>query len=250
MGHHEHRLALREHGERLLDESLVFRISERRRFVEHDYRSVFEDRPGKGDALALATRQIDAARAHHGIEPIGELGNDVVASGGAGRRLHLPARRVGSGGADVVGKALLEQPVILEHERHAVHKAGKRDIAHVDAADPHGAFARVPEPRHQARRRRLAAATRPHERHRGACGHAQRHVLERRAVGSGVREGYAVELDRIVRRLRSARGSASAITGASRMRSMRMTASCASVSACEAYITFVIIMVVSAEKTT
>mgnify|MGYP006987703216 CR=1 FL=1 len=72
MGHHEHRLALREHGERLLDESLVFRISERRRFVEHDYRSVFEDRPGKGDALALATRQIDAARAHHGIEPIGK----------------------------------------------------------------------------------------------------------------------------------------------------------------------------------
>ena len=45
-------------------------------------------------------------------------------------------------------------------------------------------------------------------------------------------------------------GATSHMSGASRMPSRRARASCASVSACEEYITFVIIMVVSAENTT
>ena len=45
-------------------------------------------------------------------------------------------------------------------------------------------------------------------------------------------------------------GSTSAMSGADRMPSMRLTASCASVTACDEYMILLIIMVVSAEKIT
>ena len=54
VGDDQHRLALAQAGDRLVDEGLVLRVGRARGLVQHEDGRVLEDGAGDGDALTLA----------------------------------------------------------------------------------------------------------------------------------------------------------------------------------------------------
>ena len=80
---------------RRLDELFVLGIDTARGLVQQQDRRILEERPRYGDALALATREAQAAVADDRIVAVGQPSNEVVGVGRAGGRLQL--RLIGFG---------------------------------------------------------------------------------------------------------------------------------------------------------
>ena len=68
VGDGDHRLALHQPVERLLDGGLDLRIERAGRLVENEDRRVLEQDAGNGDPLALAAGELDPAFADMGVE--------------------------------------------------------------------------------------------------------------------------------------------------------------------------------------
>ena len=78
--------------------------------------------------------RVDAPGAHHRVQPLGQLLQDVIALGGVSGGQHLPPGGVRPGGPDVFQQALLKKPGILEHKGHLPHESGAVQLPHVRAA--------------------------------------------------------------------------------------------------------------------
>ena len=72
-------------------------------------------------------------------------------------------------------------------------------LAHIHAAERHASGVHVPEARHEARRRGLAAAGGAHERHRRAGRYLKAHVVKRRSVRALVGKAHVLEADGVTR---------------------------------------------------
>ena len=125
-------------------------VEGRRRLVEHDDGSVLEQRPGDGDALALAAGQVRAARAEPGAPALGQALHELVELGMASGSFDLRIARIRAGDADVLEQRCLEDVLVLLDERHQPGKIRRRDVADVDASDLDRALAAVVEPRQQS----------------------------------------------------------------------------------------------------
>ena len=171
-----------------------------------------------------------------GVQPVRQLRHYVVALGGVRGGLHLGAGRIGPCGPDVVGKALLEQPLVLEDERHALHQTLPSGMSRTSTSPMRTApSAHVPEARHQARRpsscRRREGPTKRHG--RAVRSTRKRHAREstscaasRIAETSHGRSRWNSPAARVARVRHPPPSIGSVHRGC---RSMRETASCASV---------------------
>ena len=90
-----------------------------------------EQRPRDRDALALAAGERVAALADDRVVAVGSSVDELVGSGGAGRRLDLVERRVRAAVGDVVADRDREQERLVEHDADLRAQARERELAHV-----------------------------------------------------------------------------------------------------------------------
>ena len=191
----DHRAAVREHGQRLLDRRLGLRVERRRRFVEHDHRRVDERDARDRDELALARRETDAARADVGREPVGERLDRAQRADRPERLAHLVVGRAGRASRTLSAIDPGEEMALLRDEDDARAQRVERRVAQVDAAERDGALLRVVRADEQLRERRLAGAGRADEREVLARLDVERDVDDRRrAVAVGERDAVRAQL--------------------------------------------------------
>ena len=105
--------ALHETVEGFLDEGFVLGVNAGEGLVEDQYRSVFEEGPGDGDALSLAAGEPDGALADIGIVALGKLGDELVGVGGSGGSFKLFPGGVLLAESKVVGDGAMEEVGVL-----------------------------------------------------------------------------------------------------------------------------------------
>ncbi|KGQ05651.1 hypothetical protein BBAD15_g9081 [Beauveria bassiana D1-5] len=95
MRHHDHGAAASRALKRRLDEALALRVERAGRLVEEQDAGLANQRARNGDALLLAARQRDAARANVGVVALGQGDDEVVHLGLAADAVEV---LVGDGG--------------------------------------------------------------------------------------------------------------------------------------------------------
>ena len=155
-------------------EDFLFRIRIHRRqgIVEDQDARVECDGAREGRPLLLSAGQRDAALADRRGVAFGKSATSL--SSRATAAASCTARSRSSGGSEaptgaerhVVAEGVGEQERLLRHEADRAAKNRKRDLAHVDAVDEHGARARVVQPRKQTDEGGLARARGTHDRDR------------------------------------------------------------------------------------
>lgn len=73
VGHHDGGAALHKARKGLLHGGLTLRIERTRGLIQHEDGAVGQHGAGDGDTLALTARQLDAALTGDGVEPLGQI---------------------------------------------------------------------------------------------------------------------------------------------------------------------------------
>ena len=170
MGDQDDGAAAHQPLDRVDDRRLRFLIDGAGRLVQDQHRAVFQERPGDGDALALAAGELDPALAHLGLIAVGEPHDEFVRVGRLGGGDHLALARTWPGIRDVLGDAGREEHRILRHHGELQAQIVQPVIADVDAVQPDLSLRRVVESR------------------------GEQDVLQHAAIGA-VREGHVAKGD-------------------------------------------------------
>src|SRR5437879_3826895 len=188
MGDQDDSAAAHQPADRLHDRRFCLRIDGARRLVQDQHRAVLQKSPGNGDALALATRELDAALTHLGVISLRKLDDELVRVRRLCRRDDLCPTDSRPGVGDVLGNAGREEHRILRYYRELPAQILKPEVAEVDAVKPDLPLCRVVEPREQADQCALASAGRARDPQAGAGLDVERDVVQDRtilAVGEG-----------------------------------------------------------------
>src|SRR5215218_6241363 len=160
----EHDRAATAKREKRLDEApLVLGVEGARRLVEDQERRPAQERPGDGDALALAAGEVLPTLGENGVVSFGLLGDE--------RRGACEPRRLGDLGpararpaiADVLADCRRQDDAVLPDERHVGADVGETGVAEVDAVEAQRAGGRVVEAQHEREKGALAGAARADE---------------------------------------------------------------------------------------
>lgn len=181
---------------------LVFRVGERRCFVQDDDGRVFQDRARDGYALAFAAGKKAPCLAGGSAVAAREAFHEFVATCGAGGARDFLVGRLWLSEADVVPDGGIEEEIVLLHEADEFGKLVERHVSHVRAAHRHGAGIDVPVSGDKPRKRGLARPRWPDECGERPLGHRQRHPVQdlfARLVG----EAHVLHLHGEARRFRA-----------------------------------------------
>ena len=182
--------------ERFLDDVLGLGVQRAGRFVEEENSRVLEDRPGNGDPLLLAAGELSPVLAHHRVEPVWHLVDEL----GRVRQLRRGANLfqccaffpVG----DVFSDAGGEESWLLTDEPDLPSDPPKLQVSEIDSVDEDGPRLGIVEPLDQAHDGRLAAAALAHQSYRRAAGDEERESGEDSLVrASRVAEMNVSQLD-------------------------------------------------------
>ena len=117
----------------------IFGVNIGRGFVQNDDRRVLHNRPGDGNALALAAGKRAACLADDGIKALRQRHDKVVAPCLLCSGLHLLHGGIGLSEADVIGDGVREQISPLEHEGEIADEAVVAVLPHIPSAKAHAA---------------------------------------------------------------------------------------------------------------
>src|SRR6185436_6488432 len=137
-----------------------------------------QDRPGDGDALALAAGELDPALAHYRVIAVLEPANEIIAVRDARRGPDLLLAGVGPGETDVFRDGAVEQEVVLENYAQVPAVVSQADRAQVPAVHQDPPRERLVEGHHQADQGALARAAGPDQRRGRPGGSIERHVFQ------------------------------------------------------------------------
>src|SRR5262245_4459157 len=153
-----------EHGG--LDERLRFGIDAGRGLVQDEDGGIVHDRPGHGEELALAVREIRPALAQLGLPAAGKRLDGASSSGHFGRPDQRVARHQP---VNAHRKVLLHRPgeqrAVLEDDPDMPAQLREVPVAHVDTVDEDAALPDVVGARDEAAAARLALSRGAHQRH-------------------------------------------------------------------------------------
>ena len=186
LGHHG--------GQRVADLVLLRRVDGGRGVVEHEHAGVGQDRPGDGDALALAAREGEPALAEQRVVAVREVVHELGRTGQRGGPLDALERGVGVGERDVGGDGVVEEQGVLEDDPDRAAQVVDAEPPEVDPVELDGAGVHVVEAGEQAGHGRLAGPGRAHEGDRGARLDGEVEAVEDR-VGVVVAEADVGEAD-------------------------------------------------------
>ena len=108
-------------------------------FVQNDDRRVLHNRPGDGNALALAAGKGRAALTDDGVKALRQCHGKVVAPRLLCSGLHLLHGGIGLSEADVIGDGVREQIGPLEHEGEIADQTVVAVFPHIPPAEAHAA---------------------------------------------------------------------------------------------------------------
>lgn len=138
MGDDEHRLAMCQLADGMLQMHLILRVERGRRFVENNDGRILQHRPGDRNPLLLAAGQHRPALAGDRAVAERQLHNKLVAV----RRLrcfhHFCVRRSRLAHPNIVGDRLVEQIGLLLHHADGCQQFLAAHIPDIDAADLDG----------------------------------------------------------------------------------------------------------------
>ena len=194
VGDDEGGAALHDLHQRPPDLELGLGVDARGGVVQDQYLGVDDERPGNGDALALAARQGQSALADDGLVALRQGLDEGCRLGAFGRLADLGVARPGASEADVLGDRGREQKRVLGDDADVAAQVGQAHVAHVVAVDQHAAGGGVVEARHQVGERRLAAAGVAHQRDRAAGRHLEIDVFEHGPVDIRKRDALEAHL--------------------------------------------------------
>ncbi|EGY00670.1 hypothetical protein AZA_76900 [Nitrospirillum viridazoti Y2] len=178
----------------VLHQALGLAVQRRGRLVQQQHRGVLQHGAGDGDALALAAGQLHAILAHPGVIALGQAQDEVVCRRRLGRRLDLLLRGAHAAIGDIAAHRVVEQPRLLADQADGAAQRGQRHVADVLAAQGDGTAGDVVEAGDQVQDGGLARPAGPHQGHRLACRHLQRHAVQgHRAILVG--EAHVIEPD-------------------------------------------------------
>ena len=100
----------------LLDRLLGPHVDVRGRLVEDQDAGLGQQRPGEGDELALAGRELHAALADLGLDPFRQRRDELGRADRGRRVLDLLQRRLGPAEGDVLAHAAGEEEALLGHD--------------------------------------------------------------------------------------------------------------------------------------
>ena len=171
MGDHDGRPPGHQFGQRLLNLALAFGVEGAGCLVQQQDRRILQHGPGDGNALTLAARQLDPARADLSVVALGKSQDEVVCPSVPGRSLDLLGALVRLTVGDVRPDAVVEQHDVLAHQGDLAADAGQVHVAQGLSVDRHAAGGRVVEARDQVQDRGLARAGGANQRDRlaGRC---------------------------------------------------------------------------------
>ena len=105
--------------QRLLNDGLVLSIDRRQRLIKYEYRCVAQHRPGNCNALALATRQANAALANHGFIALWQQGDKFVGVSDSRGIFQLLQRSLRLAHKEIVPNGTVKQVGVLVNNREA-----------------------------------------------------------------------------------------------------------------------------------
>ena len=162
--------------------------------VQDEDGGVLEVGARQGDALTLPSGEEPARITQDRVVAMGQTCDALVDAGRPGSRLDLLPGGVGTSQGDVVVDGLVGQGHVLQHDRHAREQPGESRVAHVDAADAHGAVVDVVEAGDEAGQGRLATTGGADERCHGSRLGGEGHAVQDRGTGL-VGEGDVLDVD-------------------------------------------------------
>ena len=119
-------------AQRPLHRRLGLGVEVRRRLVEHDDVGRLEHEAGQGDPLLLAAREPVAPLADDGVEPVGQVADEVADLGLVQRGEDLGLGGLGPGVHQVGPQRVVEEVRVLGHDADDVAHRRHGGVAHVD----------------------------------------------------------------------------------------------------------------------
>ena len=169
--------------ERVLNQRLGLAIEAAGGFVQHQNARVFQDDAGNRQSLFLAAAQAVATLADDSVVAVVQLHDEVVNVGRARRRFDLRLSGVHVGVEQIGADGVVEQVGFLRHHADILGQRVEPQVAQVMAVDGDASGRRVVETRDEIGHRRLARATRPHQRRQLAGLEVERDVVQRALAG-------------------------------------------------------------------
>src|SRR5574337_2159135 len=136
MRNHEGRPILHQPIQRLLDQSLRFRIQGRGRLVQDEDGRVLQYSPGDGDPLLLAAGQAYPTLADPGLVSIRERVDELLGIGDPGCLHDLAWSYVTLSVGDIVQDSIIEQDRLLGDDPHLLPQRRERHPRNIDPIDP------------------------------------------------------------------------------------------------------------------
>ena len=197
VGHHDGGAAFHEPAQSLLHGGLALRVQSARGLVQHEDGAIGEHRPGDGDTLALTARQLDAALTGDGVEPLGQILDELERVGRPGRLANLLYRGVGPPIGDVLGNGAVEQQRLLGHIGDLPAQRLLGHVGHVLAVHQNLTLLDVGQAQQQLRERGLPRPAHAHEPHALPGGNLQVEIAEHLGlhIAVGVPEVDVLEVD-------------------------------------------------------
>ena len=122
-------------GKRGGDLGLAFGVERRGRLVEQQQRRIAQNGARDGDALALATRQRDAALADRRVESVRQRRDEGCGMGMLGGARDIGIGCAGSAEADIVAHRGREHHAVLRHQRDTRTQIRRIEIGERDAVE-------------------------------------------------------------------------------------------------------------------
>ena len=141
------------------------RIDGGSRLVEDHHGRVRDRRAGDGEQLSLSLREVGTVRFEHGVEAVGQAGDEVVSVGDLCRFDAVFVRGVQLAVTDILHYRPREEVGVLQDHAQRPAQIGLFDLVDIDAVVTYLAVVYVIEAIDEVGYRGLARARRAHERH-------------------------------------------------------------------------------------
>jgi len=139
VGDHDDRLIVGQFRNGLHQLLFIFGVNIGSGLVQNDDRRILHNRPGDGNALALAAGKRAACLADDGIKALRQRHDKVVAPRLLCSGLHLLHGGVGLAKADIVGDGVGEQIDSLKHKGEIADQTVVAVFPHIPSAKAHAA---------------------------------------------------------------------------------------------------------------
>ena len=171
-----------------LDDPFTFCIQGRSGFIQDQDPGIFQDGPGNGDALALATGHVDAPVSQVGIVSLRQILDEFIRIGGFGRCQDFLPCSIQPSVEDVVVYRIVEQVGFLGYDAHLFPEGSHGHIPDVMVIDEDGSFRHIIETGQQVGNGRFPCTAGTHQSNGLAGLGGERQVLQDgfiRIVGEG-----------------------------------------------------------------